>query len=355
MKVGKAKAKAANFTDTSFKSKGEQVPCTKYRLKLALTDTAIVIKQQSLSRENRDSWREFKDDVALASTSRAEAHRRDALTRLTERCSATAPDPWQASQLLDVLSPMMSDRDSSVRGQLLKLFHVVPPSLVKPKRAEKLMMFVRAAMTHMAADVRHDSLAFLDWLLDAQPHLVLACPGGWPKTLRTFVVMLGWSGHLAGPVAAAGADGWTSAPRTTFGADMSGTAFVKQLKTLTRFVDAGLSGSAPESAQQQSLGSAAAVGRDDLGYLWRLPRTSFPYAYLSVDSEDEYSRHYLDEEMRRDFFRERIMEGLLKGLDEAKREGGAAGRAAKGLEVAIQDAMDDFREGSVCRDEGSNE
>lgn len=276
----------------------------------------------------------------MASTSRAEAQRREALARLTHRCAATPPTSSEAMQLLDALPPLMSDRDAGVRTQLLKLLRTIPPGLLRQGRGgvERILGFVRAAMTDMSSTVRADAMGFLEWLLDARADLVLSCPGGWPKTLRTFIVLLGWSGYVSGvsssssSASAADDKGWTSAPRTTFGADRSGTAYARQIGTLTRFVTAGL--------KQLSLQPREPNYYWD--HLWGMPKGPYPYAHLQLHLQDEYSRQYLDEDMRRDFFRRHMMGGMLKAAEETRKEAGAAGRAAGVLVKAIMDGMGQY-------------
>jgi pre-rRNA-processing protein IPI1 len=269
-----------------------------------------------------------------ASTSRFESQRREALVRLTSRCVAVPPDTNEAMQLLDALPPLISDKDGALRSQLLKLFRTIPAPSLKQQRVEKLINFVRAGMTDISSHVRVDSLQFLDWLLDTQEDLVLTCPGGWPKTLRTFIITLGWSVFFVGTTTSDD-KGWTSAPRTTFGAEKSGQSYIKQITSLTRFIKAGLRTPEPTSVDSQSYWSN----------LWRLPRSSYPYAHLQLHLQDEYSRHYVDDDMRRQFFRERMMNGMLKATDEARKEGGAAGRAAAVLEKTIQDGMGGYISG----------
>ncbi|KAJ3498984.1 hypothetical protein NLG97_g689 [Lecanicillium saksenae] len=73
LKVGKTKAKASNFTDTSFKSK------------------AIVMGHQSLSTEAPDVVQQFKHNLSLASSSRSDKQRKDALAYLTSQLALEPP------------------------------------------------------------------------------------------------------------------------------------------------------------------------------------------------------------------------------------------------------------------------
>ncbi|TDZ21321.1 Pre-rRNA-processing protein IPI1 [Colletotrichum orbiculare MAFF 240422] len=106
-KVGKAKAKPANFTDTSFKAK------------------SIVMGQQSLSTEAPDAGVQFKHQLSLASTSRSEKQRKESLAHLTSQV-ASGNNPIGTANILSKLLPLISDAAGPVRSQLLKLFRALP-------------------------------------------------------------------------------------------------------------------------------------------------------------------------------------------------------------------------------------
>ena len=51
---------------------------------------------------------------------------------------------------------------------------------------------------------------------------------------------------------------------------------------------------------------------------------------------------YSDQESRQTIFYSRFLDGIWKGVEQAKKEGGGTGRLAVGLEEIIVDAMDGF-------------
>ena len=86
-------------------------------------------------------------------------------------------------------------------------------------------------MTHLASEIRMDALNVLEWLLEVAQEDVVSCPGGWVKTLKSFVAMVGW----ATPI---GSSKWTSASKASFG--NANNDFPRQLLVFSKFLKAGL-------------------------------------------------------------------------------------------------------------------
>lgn len=311
LKVGKAKAKAANFTDTSFKSK------------------SIVLNQQSLATDAPDPAEQFKHNLSLA-TSRTDSQRRDALSYLTGQLSTNPPNnPVGTWAVLEKLLPLIADTSGGVRIRLLKLFRTLPAVEVRP-HAEKVTKWVRMGMTNLSAEVRDDALNMMEWLLDIAAEEVVACSGGWVKTLDTFAAMLGWKSLV--PVSGK-KDGWSSAPKTTFGAAKGGASYAHQISVLARFLDAGFRREEVQSWRY----------RDYWDNLYRIPKGTTPFAYLGLfgpprDKDGEMCPDR--EERQRAFYK--WSAAITKGTDEAKKEGGAVGRAAAALDQVLKDGMEDY-------------
>ncbi|KAM3064889.1 rRNA processing protein [Clarireedia jacksonii] len=315
LRVGKSKAKADNFTDTSFKSK------------------SIVVNQQSLSTSAPSSVAQFTHYLSLASSSRSDTQRRDALAYLTTQISSqpvNAPVPLPIAILLPKLLPLMLDGSTSVRAQLLKFFRLLPASDIGD-RAEAALLYTRAGMTHLAAEIRVDALAFLEWLLEVAQEDVVSCPGGWVKTLKSFMSMIGWA-------TSSGTTKWTSASKATFG--KMGKSLPRQLLVLAQFLKAGLV--EPEVAAQ------AASAASNLS-LWDVKRHMIPtranaYAHLNLfgSSRDEEGEMYIDREDRQRVFHKKFQAAVASGVESAKKEGGEVGRAAAVLTKVLRDGMDDY-------------
>ncbi|KAG9250095.1 Rix1 complex component [Emericellopsis atlantica] len=305
-KVGKAKPKASNVTDTSFKAK------------------SIVMGQQSLSTTAPDVIQQFKHSLSVASSSKSDKQRQEGLAHLTGQLSQQPPvNPVGTHTLLAKLLPLITDSSTPVRKQLLKLFEQLPGEQVR-YAVEQATMFIRAGLTHLSADISNDALNFMEWLLDAADVDLVSCPGGWIKTLNTFCAMLGWS-------AAAGKDGWSSGGRGA--AVRGGKASLNQsraIEILAKFLAAGF---VPEEAVAEDEG--------DWDHLYRLPRDPNAFAYLNLTGmrRDEDGEMYADRESRQRVFHRRFLTHVVKGVEAAKKEGGTSGRAAAGLDQLLRSDM----------------
>ncbi|KAL7792625.1 Rix1 complex component [Trichoderma ceciliae] len=307
-KVGKANPKASNFTDTSFKSR------------------AIVMNQQSLSTAAPDVVQQFKHNLSLASSSRSDKQRRDALAYLTSQlCSHPPVNPVGTNILLSKILPLISDSSTPVRSQLLKLLRALPEDEARHS-TEQAIMFIRAGMTHLSADISGDALGVMEWLLDVADDELVTIPGGWVKTLSIFCVTMGWSLSSSVP-------GWTSAARTGLRAKDAQT-LARQISILSRFLQTGLrSETTPVPGPEEYWDN-----------LYRLPRSSNAFEYLNLfgSRPDEEGEMYPNREARQQVFYRRFLEPISKGIENIKKEGGAVGRAAVGLDKVLKDGMGDY-------------
>ncbi|KAI2464405.1 Pre-rRNA-processing protein IPI1 [Annulohypoxylon bovei var. microspora] len=321
LKVGKAKPKAANFTDTSFKSKS-------------------IVLQQQLAENAPNPTERFKHNLSLTA-SRSDTQRKDALSYLAGQLSTTPPtNPVGTSTLLQKLLPVMSDSSGPVRNQLLKLLRNLPADEVRP-HVEKIMLYIRGTMTNISQEVKDDGLNYMEWLLDVAGEDVVSSPGCWVKPLRDFMSVLGWT---AKPVPIAGAkSGWSSAPRTTFGAKKYGQSFPRQMLILSKFLEMGFKPSEPTPWTPS----------DWFGNIGRVPRTPDAFGYLGLfkPPRDEDGEIYRNREDRQDIFQKRFMAVVEIGVDMAKKEGGTAGRAAATLDQVLRDGMADYEQNSRLDDD----
>jgi pre-rRNA-processing protein IPI1 len=282
--------------------------------------------QQSLSTVAPDYVQQFKHNLSLASSSKSDKQRREALAFLTSQLSADQPtNPVGTIPLLNKLLPLVSDSSTPVRAQLLKLLRTLPKDEVR-HGAERASMYIRAGMTHLSADISNDSLAVMEWLLEVAGSDLVNCPGGWVKTLGTFCAMMGWAVSSSN-------GGWTSAARTAMKAK-DAQALAKQITALTRFLQTGLADELSERENVSQYWDA----------LYRIPRApnAFEYLNLSGARRDEEGEMYSNREARQEIFHKRFLAAMNKGLVNAKKEGGATGRAASSMEQILKDAMADF-------------
>jgi pre-rRNA-processing protein IPI1 len=269
----------------------------------------------------------------LASSSRSDTQRRDALSYLTTQLSSQPVDaalPLPTAILLPKLLPLILDGSSSVRTNLLKFLRLLPASDVAD-RAESALLYIRAGMTHLAPEIRIDALAVLEWMLGIAGEDVVSCPGGWVKTLKSFMSMMGWA-------ISSGSSKWTSATKASFG--KAGKAFPRQLIVLSLFLKAGL----VESDALPVVGSSSGLFPliDVRSHM--IPTRSNAYAHLNLfsTSRDEEGEMYIDREDRQRVFQARFQPIVQVGVENAKKEGGEAGRAAAVLTKVLREGMADY-------------
>ncbi|KAI1246014.1 hypothetical protein MGN70_012911 [Eutypa lata] len=321
LKVGKAKQKAANFTDTSFRSK------------------ALVLQQQ-LTETAPDVTERFKHNLSLTS-SRSDTQRRDALSYLTGQLSTTPPtNPVGTPNILQKVLPIMSDAYGPVRGRLLKLLQALPADEIRP-HVEKIILYIRGAMTNISQEIKDDGLNYMEWLLDVAGDNLVSSAGCWVKPLKDFMSVLGWTIRVAPTVP--GKSGWTSAPRTTFGAKKYGQSFPRQMSVLAKFLEYGFK---PEMDRPWS-------SNDLFDSISRVPRTPDPFGYLGLfkPPRDEDGEVYRNREDRQDIFQKRFGEAVELGVEMAKKEGGAAGRAASVLDQVLRNGLGPYERGSRLDDD----
>lgn len=222
----------------------------------------------------------------------------------------------------------MSDAYGPVRGRLLKLLQAIPADEIRP-HVEKIILYIRGAMTNISQDIKDDGLNYMEWLLDVAGDDLVSSAGCWIKPLKDFMSVLGWTIKVTQAVP--GKSGWTSAPRTTFGAKKYGQSFPKQMSVLAKFLEYGFK---PEMDRPWS-------SSDLFESITQVPRTPDPFGYLGLfkPPRDEDGEVYRNREDRQNIFQRRFGEAVELGVEMAKREGGAAGRAAAVLDQVLRDGL----------------
>lgn len=325
LKVGKARPKNTNATDTSF------------------TARSIVLKQQSLTEGGRDATALFKHNISLLS-SKADQQRRDALAYLTTIALTTSPLPIPAETIVTKAQPLILDSAAPVRTQLLKLLRALPPTDLTAS-IEPLLLYTRAGLSHLSSEIRLSSLETFDWLLTTNGPLTVSTPGGWTKTLRQFQNLLQWHDQTnsttttsATPKAPATASAWTTSKTTsTKPTASSNKLLTHQLSTLSLLLSTGLKPPHHNPHALQTLATSAFPLSSH--YHSHTSRKSNPYGYLNLFGapRDVESEVYDSWEERREVFGVLgLREAFLKGVGEAKREAGEVGRLASGVEKVVR-------------------
>lgn len=244
-----------------------------------------------------------------------------------------APLPLPVATILPKVQPLVLDESKSVRENLLKLLRVLPASDVKG-HVDQMLLYVRAGMTHLAADIRSSSLDTLEWLLQIWPEEVVSCAGGWLKTLNCFMSLLGWQTSEK--------TGKWSTTRASFGKPgAEGKLLVRQLTLLAMFMNAGFADSREgQDAAQLATRLFPLCGCESQ----RLYARSNPFRNLNLFGapKDAESDMYDDVDARKRSFDEQVLRPVARGVQLAKKEGGEVGRAAAFLEKALVDGMGDY-------------
>jgi pre-rRNA-processing protein IPI1 len=191
--------------------------------------------------------------------------------------------------------------------------------------AEKAIMYIRAGMTHISKDISNDSLAVLEWLLEVADEETVSSPGAWVKTLNSFCALMGWVPSTS--------SGWSAAPKAGLRSKDS-QSHARQLSVLAIFIRAGL------RPTKTSSRSATAYWDN----IYQVPKAPMPFSYLNLfgSRRDEDAEMYNDRESRQSIFHKRFLDAMAQGADQAKKEGGAIGRAAAILDQALKDGMEGY-------------
>lgn len=202
-------------------------------------------------------------------------------------------------------------------------------------RAEFALLYIRAGMTHLAPEIRNDALSTLEWMVEAAPEELVACPGGWFKTLKAFMSMLGWATSV-------GSTKWSVAAKATFG--KGGKSFPRQLEVLALFLRAGLGRTGHD--QQFDRGTYWSLWDADVHMI---PTNGSPFAHLNLfgPERDEESEMYTERESRQRVFAMRFKAAVVKGIESAKKEAGELGRVGFVLQKVLRETMDDYDEVDV--------
>jgi pre-rRNA-processing protein IPI1 len=284
----------------------------------------------------------FKHYLSLAATSRSDTQRREALAYLTGQLSVSPPyNPVGTFQVLNRLLPLVSDSSALVRNQLLKLLRVLPAQDVRSV-VDKAVLYVRAGMSNLSAEVREDAMNVMEWLLDTAGKEVAECPGGWMKMLGSFCGELGWKAEATPPVIASThtaskakpASGWTEGRSNTLVPGRSGETMARQMMLLGKFLSIGF------VAEERPSWDPNAYWRS----IYSAPQERDPFGYLNLFGlpRDEEGEAYTDREDRQRVFYHKWNAAVAKGVEEARKQGGAVGRAAVALNNVLKDGMKEF-------------
>ena len=235
--------------------------------------------------------------------------------------------------MLPTLLPLILDANNNVRIQLLKLLRTLPRNDIED-HVGQLLPYVRAGMTHLAADIRVSAVEILSWMVEAAGENVVSSAGGWVKTMNCFLSVLGWHTEESSR--------WSS-NRASFGKSGSqGKPMVKVLGALAEFLDAGIGqpgGSGEDSSDHDEQSSWPFPLHQTAHHM--ITESSAPYAYLNLFGQprDEEGEMYETREDRYRVFSTRFLPAIDRGLKSAREEGGELGRASSSVSKVLKEAL----------------
>jgi pre-rRNA-processing protein IPI1 len=196
-------------------------------------------------------------------------------------------------------------------------------------------------MTHLAADIRSDSLIVLEWLLECAGDEAVCCPGGWLKTLKAFLAMLGWQENNQSK------NSWVSSKSSLGKSGAEGKVLAKQLSVLAQFLRIGLI-EPPRNNPSDAMQETAAFNTFPLwdANVHLMPKQSNCYTYLNLfgSPRDEEGQMYEDIEDRQSVFGRYFESAIESSVDVVRKEGGEVGRAAAILQKILKDAATSSRD-----------
>ena len=231
--------------------------------------------------------------------------------------------------MLPKILPLALDGSDGVRGQLVRLLRALEPEDVEAY-AEKILLYVRAGMTHLAAGIRDSALDILSWALDCIGPSLVSCPGGWIKTLKYFAVMMGWPFGESQQNAAQMAKNYSHG---------ESKALIKVLTNLNGYLRRGLrANECYETGRQQDTFPLTAEES------YNISKRSNAFAYLNLfgSRRDEDGDMYTEWEDRRQALHVHLAGSLVRGFRDLKKGGGETGRIASTGEQIVTDSMTDF-------------
>jgi pre-rRNA-processing protein IPI1 len=265
---------------------------------------------------------------------KSESQRKESLSYLTTALLASESLPQPASVILSTVQPLILDASPAVRSQAIKLLTALPEAQVRDN-AEQLLLYARAATTNLSARIRLSGLDVLEWLLNVAGQEVMTTPGGWLKTLKTMLGLLGWNQEVRTKDAS---KGWKSTGGGAVAAksDDEVKLVTRQLQVFSLLLEKALVESRKDKDSVEAASAAKYFPLSDFHH-HAISRQSNPYGYLNLfgSSRDEESEQYEDRADRLRLYNTYAATGVAKGVGRMKQEGGGIGRAAMSVERVL--------------------
>ncbi|KAH7334574.1 hypothetical protein B0J17DRAFT_673909 [Rhizoctonia solani] len=168
LKLGKGKKAPSNEVDTSFKARSVALPNQTIRTEEHVIEQGVPTTRRRLT----------YDDLLVHLRHYSPGTRKDALQGLRELLGdhpeLVIPN---LGSLLDAVSKLIADNDHSVRKSLISFLEWVLGQISAANlvpHAPPLLLFAAAALAHISAPVRADSVRVIGMLLERVPHVVVS-------------------------------------------------------------------------------------------------------------------------------------------------------------------------------------
>ena len=275
---------------------------------------------------------QFEHHVSILSSA-SDTQRKESLSWL-ETALATKTLTWSAPSLLDKLLPLLQDANGAVRNKLIKTLRALSKERLE-FLAEKILLHVCAGMTNININIRASALEILGWAIDACGVELVECRGGWFNTLKTYLVVLGWS------TIGESSTGWST--NMALAGDTKN--IVRALDTLTAFLRLGMIDAGSKAAEREPQA-------DWWSSTLQIHAQPDPYRGLNLmgyDSEGDYS-FTRDATHRREIFLSQFRSKFEAGILEIRKQAGEAGRAAAKTSSVVVETMTEADESKVLQD-----
>ncbi|KAG8934272.1 hypothetical protein FRC01_004053 [Tulasnella sp. 417] len=215
LKLGKGKQLATNATDTSFKSRSIALP----------TQSISIQKDQSLPTIRRNLT---LDQLVIQTKHYSVTVRKDGLLGVKEFLTSYPKllEP-NLNAIIGATTRNISDEDAGVRHAVHQLYMYIFSALSEGAlipHANAVLLHATSALSHIFADVRVDSLLFLDLLMERTPS---ALSRSRSRVLDGYLSLLGLRGKVGDP---------SSISHGATYARLSISARARVLSSLLRFV-----------------------------------------------------------------------------------------------------------------------
>lgn len=301
LRVGKSTGKPANQTDISYVAK------------------TIALQKQSIG-----SDKNVINHFLTLTKHYSHTTRKEALVGLRNN----ALDITDFRAFFSATGPLVLDSSRQVRNALYELYKSseIAPQLTA--NATLLMLYVHSAMTHITPEVRSQSTAFLDLLVEHAAKQIVSL--AWIKTLTCFFPLLGWEFSSSTAKNNTKLSSGSVTTGLSFGAKAADVKLA-HLQSLNKLIMAGL-----DIELDTDRNAPLTHHRDTAKFL--SPKEANPYLILGLFSEQRSTASSSvptsgvteDVESRHEVLKN-FKTPLVTGLTICTKEGGQMGRISANL------------------------